>query len=86
MAADRISHRARKRIPVGAGLGGGSSDAAAVLRALNSLSPQPIPENTILQIAASLGADVPFLASNAVMALAWGRGGTNAQMRSAPST
>jgi 4-diphosphocytidyl-2-C-methyl-D-erythritol kinase len=64
----------RKKIPVGAGLGGGSSDAAAVLRALNSLSPQPIPQKGFLEIAASLGSDIPFLASDAVMAVAWGRG------------
>lgn len=63
-----------KRIPVGAGLGGGSADAAAVLRALNSISPNRIGSPGILAIAASLGSDVPFLASQSVMALAWGRG------------
>lgn len=63
-----------KRIPIGAGLGGGSADAAAVLRALNSLSPQPIPQAQLLQLGAGLGSDIAFLASDAVMALAWGRG------------
>jgi 4-diphosphocytidyl-2-C-methyl-D-erythritol kinase len=63
-----------KRIPVGAGLGGGSADAAAVLRALNSLSPRPMPVRGLLDLASKLGSDVPFLASNAVMAFAWGRG------------
>ena len=63
-----------KKIPVGAGLGGGSADAAAVLRILNSLSPNPIPQRGLLTVAAGLGADVPFLASDAVMALAWGHG------------
>ena len=63
-----------KKIPVGAGLGGGSADAAAVLRALNSLAPRPIPKPGLLQLAASLGADVTFLAGDSVMALAWGRG------------
>lgn len=64
----------KKKIPVGAGLGGGSADAAAVLRALNSVSPDPIGEHGLMMIASSLGSDVPFLASGAVMALAWGRG------------
>jgi 4-diphosphocytidyl-2-C-methyl-D-erythritol kinase len=63
-----------KRIPVGAGLGGGSADAAAVLRALEALSPDPVGPERLLRIAASLGSDVPFLATQAVMALAWGRG------------
>jgi 4-diphosphocytidyl-2-C-methyl-D-erythritol kinase len=63
-----------KNIPVGAGLGGGSADAAAVLRALDSLSRAPLGQRRLLSIAAALGADIPFLMSGEVMALAWGRG------------
>jgi 4-diphosphocytidyl-2-C-methyl-D-erythritol kinase len=63
-----------KRIPVSAGLGGGSADAGAVLRALNALAPHPMSEDALLQLAAPLGADVPFLTSTAPLALAWGRG------------
>lgn len=63
-----------KRIPVGAGLGGGSADAAAALRALNVLAPDPIATGDLLRIAASLGADVPFLATDYTVALAWNRG------------
>lgn len=63
-----------KRVPAGAGLGGGSADAAAVLRILNSLAPEPLDDQTLLGLALLLGSDVPFLTSGAVMALAWGRG------------
>ena len=63
-----------KRIPVGAGLGGGSADAGAVLRALNAVAPRRIGAPGLLSLAASLGSDVPFLTSESVMALAWGRG------------
>lgn len=63
-----------KRIPVGAGMGGGSADAAAVLRVLDSLAPMPMGSHVLMEIGASLGADVPFLVGNAVMALAWGHG------------
>ena len=63
-----------KRIPAGGGLGGGSADAAATLRGLNALSPMPVPQQQLMTIAGSLGADVPFLVSDAMMALAWGRG------------
>lgn len=63
-----------KKISTGAGLGGGSADAAAVLRALDSLNRKPAGEKRLLAIAASLGSDIPFLVSQEVMALAWGRG------------
>jgi 4-diphosphocytidyl-2-C-methyl-D-erythritol kinase len=63
-----------KRIPTGAGLGGGSADAGAVLRILNALNPTPLETGALLTVAASLGADVPFLATDCVRALAWGRG------------
>lgn len=63
-----------KLIPVGGGLGGGSADAAAVLRCLNALAPSPLAPGELLAVAAPLGADVTFLASEAALALAWGRG------------
>lgn len=63
-----------KRIPIGGGLGGGSTDAAAVLRILNALSPAPIAADGLLRLAAGIGADVPFLTSDHVLALGWGRG------------
>ncbi len=63
-----------KKIPVGAGLGGGSADAGAVLRALNALAPKRVGARGLLRLASKLGSDVPFLASESVMALAWGRG------------
>jgi 4-diphosphocytidyl-2-C-methyl-D-erythritol kinase len=63
-----------KMIPTGAGLGGGSADAGAVLRALNALNPLPLSQPALLTLAASLGADVPFLTSEATRAMAWGRG------------
>jgi 4-diphosphocytidyl-2-C-methyl-D-erythritol kinase len=63
-----------KQIPVRGGLGGGSADAAAVLRGLNALAPAPLAPHELLRIASGIGADVPFLTSDAVMALGWGRG------------
>ncbi len=49
-----------KRIPVAAGMGGGSADAAATLLALNQLAGEPLDQPTLHQLAAKLGADVPF--------------------------
>ena len=49
-----------KRIPVAAGLGGGSSDAAAALRLANALLAEPLPLEALHELAAALGADVPF--------------------------
>lgn len=63
-----------KQIPVGGGLGGGSADAAAVLRAFDALSPTPLGMARLRQIAGTLGADVPFLVSGESLAWAWGRG------------
>jgi 4-diphosphocytidyl-2-C-methyl-D-erythritol kinase len=62
-----------KRIPVGGGLGGGSADAGAVLRALDALSPSPL-GSRLPELGAELGADVPFMAIDSPMALAWSRG------------
>ena len=66
--------RLTKRIPVRAGLGGGSSDAAAALIAANALAGNAIPRHELLQLAARLGSDVPFFLSGAPLALAWGHG------------
>lgn len=52
--------RVEKRIPTGGGLGGGSSDAATVLMALNRLWDLNLPSNTLQKIGLTLGADVPF--------------------------
>lgn len=63
-----------KRIPVGGGLGGGSSDAAATLHAVNGLAENAVARHEILQLGAALGSDVAFFASGAPFALAWGHG------------
>ncbi|MDH5235747.1 MAG: 4-(cytidine 5'-diphospho)-2-C-methyl-D-erythritol kinase [Gemmatimonadota bacterium] len=74
-----------KRIPVRGGLGGGSADAGAVLRALNALSPEPLAEARLATIALALGADVPFFATDLPLAIAWGRGERLLGLRSLPA-
>ena len=73
-----------KQIPVGAGLGGGSADAAGVLRVLNTLNPRPLDQENILGLARDLGADVPFLTQEAPLAYAWRRGDVWEECRPLP--
>ena len=63
-----------KRIPVRAGLGGGSSDGAAALLAVNQLAGNAVPRHELLQFAARLGSDVAYFVAQAPLALAWGHG------------
>jgi 4-diphosphocytidyl-2-C-methyl-D-erythritol kinase len=74
-----------KRIPIGGGLGGGSADAGAVLRALNALAPQPVTPAALATIAFGIGADIPFLTTDAPLALAWGRGERLLTLRPLPA-
>ena len=52
--------RIEKRIPVASGLGGGSSDAASALHLANATLPEPLEPEALQELAAGLGADVPF--------------------------
>ncbi len=55
--------RLSKNIPVAAGLGGGSSDAAGTLLALNALTGKPLADSRLHHLAGRLGADVPFFSA-----------------------
>jgi len=70
---DGVHIKIEKNIPVSAGLGGGSSDAAAVLRGLNRLWTLNIPVEELAALGATIGSDVPFCVYNTT-ALAKGRG------------
>jgi len=76
-AAAKISNgvkiHLRKKIPLAAGLGGGSGNAAATLLALNELFDAPLASENLQEIAAALGSDVPFFLQGKP-ALALGRG------------
>jgi len=80
-----VAIKLAKRIPVRAGLGGGSSDGAAALHAVNMLAGNAVPRHELLHFAAKLGADVAFFAGGAALALAWGRGERQFRMPPPPS-
>lgn len=63
----------KKNVPVGAGMGGGSSDAAAVLRAMNRLYGRPLSTAQLEALACTVGSDVAFCVAGGT-ALATGRG------------
>ena len=69
----RVRFSLVKKIPMGAGLGGGSSNAAAVLIALPALAARPLPLAQLLPLAEALGSDVPFFLLGGT-ALGLGRG------------
>jgi 4-diphosphocytidyl-2-C-methyl-D-erythritol kinase len=73
--------RLDKRIPPGSGLGGGSSDAAATLLALNQLSGTTLPIQSMTEMAAILGSDVPFFLTGGT-AFVSGRGETVEPLKS----
>src|SRR6266498_2834761 len=70
---DGVRIHLEKRIPLSAGLGGGSGNAAVTLLALNQLFGEPLPTSDLERLAASLGSDVPFFLQRKP-ALATGRG------------
>ena len=63
----------RKNIPIGAGLAGGSSNAAATLIGLNKLWNLELDQNTLCSLASSLGSDIPFFINGGIQ-LCFGRG------------
>jgi 4-diphosphocytidyl-2-C-methyl-D-erythritol kinase len=72
-ARGRLRMKLTKRVPMGGGLGGGSSDAAAVLLALPALTGRTTDLGTLTKLAAALGSDVPFFLVGGA-ALGLGRG------------
>src|SRR3989338_3063921 len=69
----RLSIKIKKNIPIAAGLGGGSSNAATVLRALNEITSQNISTDNLIKIGAGIGSDVPFFIAGK-SSIARGRG------------
>lgn len=69
-----VSIKLKKNIPMAGGLGGGSSDAAATLRALNDIWSLQLSREELVMLGSRLGSDVPFFVSGAGTALVEGRG------------
>jgi 4-diphosphocytidyl-2-C-methyl-D-erythritol kinase len=80
-----VRMRLRKNIPVGGGLGGGSSNAATVLLALQELLDSPAPAAELTSVAGSLGADVPYFLVGGT-ALGTGRGDVIEKLEELPET
>ena len=72
----------KKKIPVAAGLGGGSSNAAHFLLGMNRLFDLGLPLKTLVRLGAGLGSDVPFFLYNVNQAIGTGRGEKIKQLRS----
>jgi len=70
---DAVKIHLEKKIPLAAGLGGGSGNAATTLLALNELFGRPLAQEKLHEIASALGSDIPFFLQNKP-ALATGRG------------
>jgi 4-diphosphocytidyl-2-C-methyl-D-erythritol kinase len=68
-----IHIQVEKRIPIGAGLGGGSSDAAATLWAIDQLTPPPLSQEHLVHLATYIGSDVPLFLTGGRMCVR-GRG------------
>ncbi len=75
-----------KRIPVGGGLGGGSSNAATTLMAMNALAREPLSRDELINMSGALGSDVPFFMSGYSLALAWSRGNRLLELDGLPPT
>ncbi len=69
-----VEIKIKKNIPAGAGLGGGSSDAAAVLSGINSLLGLGLSKTKLMSLAGTLGADVPFFVSDDTWGVGRARG------------
>jgi 4-diphosphocytidyl-2-C-methyl-D-erythritol kinase len=68
-----LSIQLEKQVPHGAGLGGGSSDAAATLDAMNRMNGGALPVDRLMELAATLGSDIPFFLGSATARVS-GRG------------
>jgi len=81
--SEGVSIHIEKKIPIAAGLGGGSSNAATTLKGLNKLWKLGLGQNTLYDLGRKLGADVPFFIFNFPFALGVGKGDEVSPIKSA---